>query len=97
MVILFDKSWVTNLQWSMKNDFETTQYVQLYGFVNVQGCGAARRTAGYCRAAVQPLSPPDVVSIGAVEHPWGRKRKAWSVWECQESQYMSKRSSPYLW
>lgn len=62
-----------------------------------QGCGAARRTAGYCRAAVQLLSPPYVVSIGAVEHPWGRKRKAWSVWECQESQYMSKRSSPYLW
>lgn len=29
VVILFDKSWVTNLRGSMKNDFETAEHLQL--------------------------------------------------------------------
>lgn len=29
VVIIFDKSWVTSLRGSMKNDFETTKYPQL--------------------------------------------------------------------
>lgn len=37
--------------------------------VNEQGFGTARHTAGDQRAAVQLISVPYVVSIGAVEHP----------------------------
>lgn len=37
MVIVFDKSWVTNLQWSMKNCSESTKYLQLYGLCERAG------------------------------------------------------------
>lgn len=54
VVILFDKSWLTNLQPSMKNYFKATEYLQLYGLFGHAGLsresewgfGAARRTAG---------------------------------------------------